>query len=222
MGYTQFSKHLVSKAISQVIPRPTSVLDFGACLDYSKPEAVPINNWYKELGIEYTAIDLAGDNGALQINWGYYPILEKIGPFDLVCDFGSSEHTFQNPQHTITAFDDGKINSIYAIQPPTEDEINYGYFCCWLNKVDMLRTGGIMINENPMTKHWPGHGYSYLNADFYERLAEISGLEVIESGVHFATGNTETGGNVYSILKKVDGHFPTSDEFYDKLPIFRS
>lgn len=217
MGITVFSKSLIQKAI-QIKPDIQSVIELGSQNDYTVASDKPpfANGLYSSLGInDYFCIDLAGDNDAWKLD-----LSKKIpdANFDLVTDFGSSEHIVQMKEYQSIPFHEGHINSIYPIGEP--ENIELGYYNGWLNKFSICKAGGIIISENPMTGHWPEHGYSYLGADFYKELCKIADLELVEDGLEAAMGNTTSGINVWSILKKTGSNFPTFEEF-QTLPIFK-
>lgn len=221
MGVTHFEiKILESILSSQEI---TDVIELGAQNNYATQETKKppfMSEWYNKKNIRYYAIDLAGDNGSIQVDLSN-PLNEEIIvpaiPFDMVTDFGTSEHVVQMHDYAKVQFHDGHINSIYPVGP-TKD-IKMGYYNCWLNKHRLLKIGGVMVNVNPLTRQWPGHGYSYLGENFYNELIKVSGYSIMEQGINCAMGNCETGINLYSILKKTSEEFPRYDQFY-KLPIF--
>lgn len=213
MGITNFSFDLLKKAKGV-----HSVIEIGSQNDYRVPSDKPpfATNLYKELGInDYTCIDLAGDNYALQFDLGK-PI-NHTRQYDLVSDFGSSDHVVKMDAYTKTAFHDGHINSIY---PSIVSNIEEGYYNCWLNKHNLCKIGGFIISENPMTGSWPEHGYSYLGKNFYDELSKISDYEIVEQGEEAATGNAIDGWNKWAILRKEGSRFPSFEDFI-KLPIFR-
>jgi hypothetical protein len=229
MGVTHFEIKLLEEVIKK--QKIKSVIELGSQNNYATSETSKppfMSEWFKARGIEYACIDLAGDNYALRGDLSkemyltknslpsLHPELNDRLTFDLVTDFGTSEHVVQMNEFETIPFHDGYINSIY---PKGEvKNIQEGYYNCWLNKHNLLKEGGVMINVNPMTGHWEGHGYSYLREDFYDELIKIAGYEIISQGINCATGNCETGKNVYSVLKKTSSHFPPFEEFI-KLPI---
>lgn len=221
MGITAFSISLLEKAIA-VKPDIKDVLEFGAqCLYLHGEETPPFADvWYKEKGLRYFCIDMAGDNGAKKLNWSR--LIHIQGGYSLITDLGSSEHSALVEHYKSESFHDGKVNSVYPSGLPHADEIAIGFYNCWLNKHNLLKVGGIMVNENPLTGHWIDHCYSWIGSNFYQELSLIAGYEIIETGIHFAMGNTESGGNVYSILRKTNEIFPSFTEFYAHLPIYRS
>lgn len=218
MGITSFSVTLLEVAIEAV--RPQTVIELGSQNLYISNDPNPpfSSSWYKEKKFsEYDSIDLAGDNNSKQFDLSY-PILIN-DKYDLVTDFGSSEHVVQMSGYTSVSFHDGYINSIY----PSGEIINIdmGYYNCWLNKFNLCKVGGAIVSENPKHGHWKNHGYSYIETGFYEKLISVSDLEIVKLGEHGAMGNWETGINVYSVLKKTGEKFPTFEEF-SKLPIYKS
>lgn len=230
MGYTKFTCDLIERYLNGV----KSVVDLGSQNDYRTVSEKPpfVSEWYKEKGVEYSCIDLAGDNGALKFDLSnYFQWSKKTSNkgdfgeyeemlFDLVADVGTSEHIVAADHYQVSSFHDGHINSIYPKENPTGEEIKKGYYNCWYNKFNLCKENGLIISENPLTKNWPEHGYSYLGADFYDELCKVADLEIIEQGLEPATGNTADGWNIWCVLKKTGDKFPSPDEF-NKLPIHR-
>lgn len=205
MGYISFSKELVERYLTNV----KSVIDFGSQNDFSKAETIPpfISEWYEMKGIKYTSVDLAGDNNSLQINW-CIPITD-LGEFDLVVDAGSSEHSAIADEYTNVKYNDN-LNSIY---PKGESNSELGYYNCWLNKFNLCKVGGLIISENPKTKSWIGHGFSYLTEKFYRDLFCVADIEILELGEHAACHNYVDGWNIFSVIKKTGNKFPSFDVF---------
>ena len=213
MGYTDFSIQLVDKYLKKGM----SILDFGSQNNYSTAETPPpfMSDWFIKNGaIEYMSIDLGGDNHSVQLDCAYPLPLEY--KFDLVCDFGFSEHCVQMKEYNSVVYD----NNITSVYPKGEINIEQGFYNCWLNQFNLCKKGGYIISENPKAGNWPGHGYSYLNEDFYMLLPLISGCNLIDVGSHPAMGNSLDGWNVYAVLKKTKDKFPDYKEFL-KLPIYK-
>lgn len=194
MGYTDFTIRLLEKVIKEY--QPKMVVDLGAQNMYNQPvlPAPYASEWYKEQGIVYVAIDLSGENDALEIDLGKpsKPLFpeSQSAKFEMVVDAGTSEHIGT----------DGKFDweAIYN---------------CWKTKHSSLRTDGIMVNENPLTGHWPGHGFQYYTEAFYKELAAATDYELLELGTACAMGNCTTGMNVYCILRKHSDKFVTVEQF---------
>lgn len=168
-----------------------SVIELGAQNNYAQPKlpAPYMSEWYTAKGIEYQSIDLSAENNCLVIDLSkpYYP--EK--QYDLVTDFGTSEHVGVNGKHNIEAI-----------------------YNCWKTKHDLLALNGIMVNENPKTGNWPGHGFNYYTNEFYTRLCLLNQYYILELTEIAAMGNITDGWNVYCSLKKKNfGPFITLEEF---------
>lgn len=210
MGYTAFTKELVEKVIKTY--NPQSVMDLGAQNDFAQPylPAPYISDWYDWKGIRYMCIDLNGENKAYALDLSE-PLPEdfieyrvekgELGatePFvfsrmvDMVCDMGTSEHVGK----------DGKFSweAIYN---------------CWLNKWKLLKVGGIMVNENPLTKNWPRHGFNYHTVEFYKELADamLNSMTLLEVGTHPACHNTTDGWNAWAVIRKTGEAFVSLEEF---------
>jgi hypothetical protein len=198
MGYTTFTKQLVSEYISEY--RPKYVIDLGAQNDFSGPNlpAPYISEWYKSQGIQYECIDLNAENNA------HVDDLSKVFKqpngfqWDLVCDIGTGEHVGDNGKFSWEAF-----------------------YNCWLNKWNLCTVGGLIISENPMTGNWPKHGFNYLDTDFYYELCRFANADLLDTGTQAATGNTIDGWNVWGVIRKYGDGFMSLDEF-KTLPIKQS
>lgn len=192
MGYTNFTKQLVKPYLRDI----QTVCDLGAQNDYSYPLPAPyISEWYSDK--EYSCIDLNGENGAYTNDLS---VLQNfsIRQVDLVCDIGTSEHVAPNGQFSWEAI-----------------------YNCWQNKHDLLKVGGVMVNENPKTGNWPLHGFNYYSKEFYSAFAAKSGYRILEMGEVPAMGNDVDGWNVYCVLLKISDKFPTLLQF-KKLPLERN
>lgn len=170
------------------------------------------SEYYQEIGLTYACIDMAGDNDAMRADLSY-PIMPTKAKFDLVTDFGTSEHVVQCPVIQTVKFHDGHINSIYPSKPPTEAGIQNGFFECWKNKHRLLMTGGMMINVNPKTGNWPEHGYTYISKDFYLRLSELVGYSIVWLNENSAMGNPQAINIECVLMKAVDSEFCSFQEF---------
>lgn len=198
MGYTFFSKQLVQKYMQEF--KPKSVVDLGAQNDFSYPilPAPYISDFYYANGVEYGCIDLNGENGASTQDLSR--VFKAPGGWqaDLVCNFGTSEHVGCNGKFQWDAL-----------------------YNCWANMHNLLKIGGILICENPMTNNWPLHGFSYLETNFYHELCKVADYELLETGTQAAMGNENDGWNVWGVLKKTGPRFAHPDEFI-LLPIKQS
>lgn len=192
MGITNFSVSVLDLVIKS--HKPKSVCELGDQILYTSDGNYGkyANLYYENMGIEshrYVCMDLNGENGAMQIDMG-----KLISPimlhFDLVTDFGFSEHV-----GTDGHFD---WQAIYN---------------CWLNKFNLCKDEGIIISENPLTGFWPGHGWNYHTTEFYHELEACSGLRLLKWGTVCAMGNCETGQNAWAVQAKVSNEFPSLEIF---------
>jgi hypothetical protein len=205
MGITDFSLTLLERVIKEYHPK--TVLELGDQILYTADNRYGkyADIFYKERGIDYDCIDLNGNNGAEEADMSYPYMLEngsgKIGEcYDLITDFGFSEHIGR----------DGAFSW-------------EGIYNCWLNKFNLCKTGGVIVTETPKTKNWIGHGFNYVDFDFYWSLSRKSGLYIGQNciGEHPAMGNTTDGWNIWCIMKKVENEFPSLENF-KTLPLKQS
>lgn len=211
MGYTSFTKELVEKVIKTYNPK--SVMDLGAQNDFSGPNlpAPYISEYYEWKDIKYMCIDLNGENNAYVLDLSK-PLpddfinfrvekgeLGATEPFlfsrmvDMVCDIGTGEHIGKNGAFSWEAI-----------------------YNCWCNKWNLLKVGGIMVNENPLSGNWPKHGWNYHTVEFYKELAQALGESMndyFEYGIHAACNNEVDGWNVWCIFKKTGAAFVSFEEF---------
>lgn len=109
---------------------------------------------------------------------------EHHGKFDVVTDFGTTEHVDGN------------------------------YYQARKNIHDACRVGGLMIHETPLTGHWHGHGHNYLTYEFYAQLSLANDYTIMELCIEYAMGNTTDAGLVCCVLRKNrDNEFVNSDTF---------
>lgn len=185
MGITDFSLTLLNKYVKG----NSKVLELGAQNLYScEWEGAPYaDKYYYKKACDYTCLDLNKENNALELDLATKLSLDK---FDIVTDFGTSEHVGINGKH------DSKV-----------------FYNCWLNKHNACKIGELIISENPKTGNWPGHGFNYVTEDFYKQLAEANGYEILEIGEHPAMNNTTDGWNIYCVLRKTQEKFMTLTNF---------
>lgn len=199
MGITDFSVTLLDRIIKDY--QPKSVCELGDQNLYTNDTRYGkyADVYYKEKGIsDYVCIDLNGGNGAAKFDLGkYFNITHQ---FDLVTDFGVSEHI-----GTDGHFDEE------------------AYYNCWANKYKLCKMGGIIVSETPKTGNWIGHGFNYVDFNFYWTLSRKSGLYIGQDciGEHPAMGNITDGWNIWCIMKKVEDLFPSFEEF-QTLPLKQS
>jgi hypothetical protein len=185
MGITDFSLLILNKYLKA----NDKVLELGAQNLYaSEFEGSPYADlYYKRKQCEYTCLDLNEENNALNLDLATKLSLDK---YNVVTDFGTSEHVGINGKHDAKAF-----------------------YNCWLNKHNACEIGGLIISENPKTSNWPEHGFNYVTENFYRQLAYSNGYEILEIGEHPAMNNTENGWNIYCVLRKTQDKFMTLTNF---------
>lgn len=199
MGYTSFTIELIEGLLKEFNPK--KVIDLGAQNNYAQPNlpAPYMSEWYKEHGIDYMAIDLNKENGAYPLDLSEALDLSRVvnnlfNGFDMLVDAGTSEHVSGKKG----GYD---INAIYN---------------CWKTKHDLLKSGGVMVNENPKTGNWPGHGCNYYTMDFYIKLAERQGYNILHIQENAAMGNITDGWNITCVLHKNDDTpFISLEEFME-------
>jgi hypothetical protein len=190
MGYTNFTVSKLENIIEKY--QPKTVVDLGAQNMYNQPvlPAPYAKDWYISQGIEYTAIDLSGENNSAILDLAIPFDLSQKTKFDLVVDAGTTEHVGIEGKHSPEAF----------------------YNAC-KNRFDLCRVGGIIYCENPKTGNWPNHGFNFVTEEFYKSLEEKCNVSVLEIGEHAAMGNITDGWNVYCIMQKNGNDFISFEEF---------
>lgn len=208
MGITDFSVKILDKIISEY--EPNSICELGDQILYTSDgrygqyaDVYYMNQ--KKIGL-YMSIDLNGLNHSEVWDMGK-PIHTQThhdlyGTFDLLTDFGFQEHVGTDGQFDWMAI-----------------------YNCWLNKWNLLKIGGIMVSENPLSGHWENHGFQWFIPEFYQGMwfkgGEDAFFGLIELGLSCAMGNCETGQNVYAIMKKNRTEF-ISFETFKTLPLKQS
>jgi hypothetical protein len=125
--------------------------------------------------LDLTSFDITGENNSLIVNLSNpLPEIYK-GQFDIVTNFGTTEHVQEQ-------------------------------FICWQNIFDMVKVGGLVINEIPKKGNWPGHCKYYFDEKTFESL--YLDFEIVDMQDRMWEGN---GNNIYCVLKKNhSGSFRTS------------
>lgn len=204
MGYTDHTKRVVHKYI--LMNSTKSIIDVGAQNDFSYPylPAPYISEWFRSMNIGYECIDLNGENGAVQLDLSY--VIPEDGKMS--SDFGKSQTNWTFSKHDMVV-DAGTSEHIGRDGKFSWEAI----YNCWVNKWNLLKVGGIMINENPISKSWPGHGFTYYTLEFYNELSDMIDGLLLECDIHPAMGNVHDGWNVWSVIRKMGHRFPSLSEF---------
>ncbi len=197
MGVTAVDVQILESLIRKYMPR--KVLDFGAQNNFAQPllPAPYMSEWWKAKGIEYDSIDLTAENGCTVKDLSQvFTAMDSVPKYDFVMDFGTSEHISDDGN----SYGTGKFSWQHI-------------YNCWLNKHNLLHIGGIMVNENPKTGNWPGHGFNYYTQEFYFRLVKLAGYQIeIIQGIP-AMGNVTDGWNILCVLRKFSNKFPSLEDF---------
>jgi hypothetical protein len=141
------------------------------------PEGSAAKSWFERMGAKHTSIDTNGQLGAIALDLSV-PINrpEWDGQFDVVTDFGTSEHVGTT------------IEALYN---------------CRANCHRWCRQGGLLYFMNPKTGHWPKHGFHYFTMAHYHKLAEACGYLVLEISENPSLGNYRDGWQVHAAFQKM-------------------
>ena len=96
----------------------------------------------------------------------------------------------------------------------TSEHVDGGYYECCKNIHNACKVSGYIIRENPKTGNWIGHGQNYIDMEFYSKLAELCGYEILELTEEAAMGNVTDGWNVCVVLRKMyESEFISEEQF---------
>lgn len=106
---------------------------------------------FTALGMTHVSIDLNGKNGAHALDLRR-PL--GLGTFDMVTNFGTSEHVGPRSLAEQTA--------------------------CWRNMVEAMHIGSVLVSITPKAGAplYRVHGAWYPKYEFFDQLAELNGLEL--------------------------------------------
>lgn len=138
---------------------------------------------FQDMGVDHKSFDIVVHNEAEYIDLREPISYDLIGVFDVVTDFGTSEHC------------DG----------------NYYQVCKNIHDLCSNNGKGLIIRENPKTGNWFGHGFNYVDEQFYKDLAYHNNYEILELCTEPAMGNDIDGNNIAVVLRK-----PCFAEFMSK------
>ena len=186
MGITDFSLSLLEGIIAEHKPR--SVIELGAQNLYTNGPAYGkyADTFYRERGIRYQCIDLNGENRAWRRDLSKPYVDEctaETPQFDLVTDFGTSEHVQGFYQCWLNKWRLCKVGGVIVSEnPKTGNWPGHGY-----NYVTMEFYAGLS--------------------------KALGNDATMEMGEHPAMGNTTDGWNVWCIMVKNSEDFITEKEF---------
>lgn len=149
-------------------------------------------DYFRLYGIEHFSYDLIPHQEAEFLDLRN-PIPQELeGKFDVVTDYGTTEH------------------------------VDGDFYQANKNIHNMVKVGGLVIRETPLTGHWIGHAHNYLDAKFYEDLALFNDYTILELNVEYAMGNTTDGGLICVVYQKTsDSPFMTKTN-WKKLKVYNS
>jgi len=149
-------------------------------------------DYFVQWGIEHRSYDIIPHQGAEFIDLRLPIAPELKGIFDVVTDFGTTEH------------------------------IDGDFYQANKNIHDLVKVNGLVIRETPLTEHWPEHPstYNYLDEKFYEDLALFNGYEIRELTIEYAMDNVIDGGLVCVVYQKTTDNPFMSKENWKKIKFY--
>lgn len=188
MGYTQKTWELLTPHLRSGM----SVLDFGAQNDYAKPYDKYLT--VKSFGLRppyvsesYKELGIT-DYTSIDLNRENKCLdMDLSTPIDLGRQFD-------------LVCDAGTKEHIHRLQTAFENQYN------------MTKVGGLIYCENPKTGSWPNHGFHYFEREFYIKLSDLTGMDILALEDHAAMHNITDGWNVIALLRK------NREGFISKLP----
>lgn len=145
----------------QYVQKSSSILELGnqtfvnECILKFKTELnefnnlTPVKKYVESLGKTHVSIDITGLDGSLPFDLNNEKISD-IGVFDLVTNFGTTEH----------------------IEPNQYEP--------FLHIHNLCKIGGIMLHEVPVKGGWDGHCKFYYDDNFFIELANENNYEILE------------------------------------------
>jgi hypothetical protein len=109
----------------------------------------PVKKYVESKNKKHVSIDITGLDESLPFDLNSDTILD-IGEFDLVTNFGTTEHIEPN-----------QFEPFFHIH-------------------NLCKVGGIMIHEVPVFNHWPGHCRYYYDENFFLYLSKKNNYDILE------------------------------------------
>jgi len=122
---------------------------------------IPAKVLYELFGAHHVSFDRNGKDGALPVDLSQPIPEEHRGEFDLLINFGTSEHVVA-----------GAVNV-----SPRYDPVLAQYWCWW-NIDAMCAPGGRMLHQIPEVGAWPRHGQFHYTMPRVMALADACGYDV--------------------------------------------
>lgn len=130
--------------------------------------------YFLNLRCNHHSIDWNGLDGAIPLDMTKpIPILRFLNAFDIITNFGCTEHYGGN------------------------------HWQAWKNIHDMGRVGCTYIHTVPLWGSHPGHGYYHYTLEFFEKLCKSNEYEVIDSKIMQCAKRNHNRDYVFSSYKKV-------------------
>ena len=147
---------------------------------------IPAKKVYEMFGAKYQSFDRNGRDGAVPIDLSQ-PIPDKYREgFDLVTNFGTSEH------------------------------VEASQYWCWWNIDALCAPGGRMLHQIPEVGAWPGHGQFHYTMPRVMALADACGYDVPVSRRYEyqeSWGVKRLKHTLLLCMRKGAGTFPAEDVF---------
>ena len=139
-----------------------TILELG---NKTTKRGIPYRDWYIDQGCEYTSIDWNGKDGALPLDL-QEPI--ELGPFDLVTNFGTTEHVEDQKACWENVHRFVKVGGVFVNHTPEPTHMEHHGFwhptVTWF--IEFAQLNGYRVNY---TKNTPKH---YVHA----KLTKIADL----------------------------------------------
>lgn len=156
---------------------------------------IPAKKVYEMFGATHVSFDRNGKDGALPIDLSQPIPDEHRGAYDLIVNFGTSEHvdTAAGAYHT-------------------------GQYQCWQNIHLMCAPGGRMLHQIPEVGAWPEHGIVHYTMARVMALADACGYDVpISRRYEYQEpwGVRRLKHTLLLCFRKGSQSFPNDAKFYD-------
>lgn len=158
IDFTKTKKGLAgppSKRILGILKKGDKILELGN----KKFRGKLFRHWYVYHGLQYWCTDINGLDGAIpwDIRKEIPQKLKDIAPFDVITNFGFTEHV----------------------------QTNEGQAACWAHIHQLLKVGGHISSTLPQPGYWKNHGIPsgypgiyYPYPEFFEEFAKLNNYKI--------------------------------------------